>query len=466
MPDSISIRLIDSNDDTTIESISMSGLLDRLGERKPDFLDGIQRTIHVYIAKQGRRVCMSIVETDGLAVDHPRTHILKARSFFTYLDVFQCFIRKKTYHDHALDSGLSEPVAGIIARRYSAMIESCSDDLKRYFLGRLVDDEVMRNSLAVHIATLLAEKGIKTARDKLTHIVTHAIVQHTNIHTTVAVQHGVTVATQHTAAVTAGTSTGAVVGSIIGAILIKAFVAHITVILPKILASETLRILVMAATHKIVYVSATAATANILAAKVGAATATAFLHAVIGPAAVTYVGYKLNRLPNDLGESVAKGVRKDLDIGFRDITEQVLDEMAKEVYNVEKLASAFVDGFITFDGWEKRFEGFDVTDPAIVALSHEIERGIGYANDIHQMIKADARLQVADFVCVTCNLNLGPLDEIDKRTHANECLDQREAQEDIIIRCWFCHADLQEMSGVAKNDHLDDCLDREPQQIS
>ena len=416
----------------------MSGLLDRLGERKPDFLNDIQLKIHAHIANEGRRVCMSIVETDGHENGRPRTHILNSDSLSenaTYANVFQCFIRKKNYHDHALDSGLSEPIAGIIAKRYSMVLESCSDDLRQYFLGRLVEDEVVRKSLAIHMATLLAKKGIKTARDKLTHMITHAIAQHASMHTTVAVQHGVTVATQHTAAVTAGMSTAAVVGSIVGAVLIKAFAAHITVILPKILASESFRMLVMAATHKVVYVSATAATANLLAAKAGAATASAVLHAMIGPVAVIYVVYKLQRLPNELGESIAKGVRKDLDGSFRSVTEQILDEMAKDVYDIEKLASAIVGDIITVDGWEKDFEGLDVADPALIDLNHEIASGLGYAKDIRNMNKADEVTDVpdeslpayrADFVCVSCDRNLGSLEDIDQLIHVNECLDQGE----------------------------------------
>ena len=455
----------------------MSGLLDRLGEQKDDFLNGIQQAIHAYITNQGRRVCMSIVETDGRGDGHPRTHILNSDSLSenaTYADVFQCFIRKKTYHGHALDSGLSEPVAGIIAREYATVLKSCSDDLEHYFLGRLVDDKVVHKSLAVHIAEILAKKGIKIARDKLTHMITHTIAQHAGTHTTIAVQHGVIVATQQTAVATAGTSTGAVVGSIVGAVLIKAFAAHITVILPKILASETFRMLVMAATHKVVYVSATAATANLLAAKAGAATASAFLHAIIGLVAIIFVVYKLKRLPNELGESIAKGVKKDLEGNFGSITEQVLDEMAKDVYDIEKLAAAVFEEMITVDGWEKSFEGLDVADPAILALNHEIGRGVGYAKDFRTTTKADETLCVphenppacvADLVCGTCDMNRGPLGQNEQLIHANECLSQRKSQEDIVVRCWVCYVDLQEMSDVAKNEHLSGCLDRRPPQV-
>ena len=419
----------------------MSSLLDRLGKHKPDFLDKIQNAIHAYIARQGRRVCMSIVEIDGLGAGQPRTHILNSDSLSqnaTYVDVFQCFIRKKKYHDHALDSGLSEPVAGIIAREYGTVVESCSEDLKQYLLGRLLEDEVVRKSLAAHIATLLAKKGVKTARDKLTHLITHAIAQHASMHTHLAVQHGVTVATQHTAAVTAGTSTGAVVGSIVGAMLIKLLAAHIGTILPKIMASETFHMLVMAATHKIVYVSATAATANLLAAKAGAASASAFLHAIVGPVAVIYVVYKLNRLPNELGESVSKGVRKELDGSFRSITEQVLDEMAKEICNLEELASAVVGDIITVDGWEKEFEGLDATDPAIKALNQEIARDVGYAKGLREMIKAGKTLDVpdesppayhAESFCPMCSLVLDSLNDNDRLAHANACLDQSIDQE-------------------------------------
>ena len=452
-------------DDAAEEPISVSELLDRLGERKPDFLNGVQQAVSDYIARQGRRACFSVVETDGCGNGRPRTHILNRDSLPTFVNVFQCFIRNKPYHNHALDSGLSQPVAGIVASRYGAMIESHFDGLRQHFLGRLVEDEIVRKSLVIHIATRLEKKGIKTARDKLTHMITQAITQHASIHTTAAVQHGVTTATQHTTAVTAGTSTGAVIGSIVGAILIEAFATHITVILSKILASETLRMLVMVVTHKIVYVSATAATANLLAAKVGGATAATFLHAAIVPVAAMYVGYKLERLPKELGESIAKGVRKDLDGSFRSITEQVLDEVAKEIYDLEGLASAVVDGIITVDGWEKYFEGLDVADPAILTLNHEIERGVGYVQDVHEMTQADETLNVppeslpANCICV-CGLDLGLLDDIDQLVHANECLDQRETQEDTVIGCCVCNADLQDMSDMARNEHVGDCLDR------
>ena len=428
------------------EPISMCSLLDSLGEQKPDFLDRIQHAIHTYVASQGRRVCMSIVETDGLGDGHPRTHILNSDSLSenaTYADVFQCFIRKKNYHDHALDSGLSEPVAGIIAREYGTVVESCTEDLKQYFLGRLIEDEVVRKSLAVHIATLLAKKGVKTARDKLTHLITQAIAQHASAHTNLAVQHGVTVAAQHTAVVTAGTSAGGVVASIVGAILIKVFASHIAVILPKILSSETFHMLIAAATHKIVLVSTTAATANLLAAKAGAASASAFLHAIIGPVAIIYVVYKLNRLPNELGESVAKGVKKELDGTFRSITEQVLKEMGKDICNLEELAKAFVDDVITVDGWEKHFDGLDVTNPAIIDLNHEIASGVGYVKDFQKLAKADEMLDVPDesppayqavIICPTCSLDLGPLNEIERLRHANACLDQSYEREHIVNR--------------------------------
>ena len=456
----------------------MPELLNRLGQRKPEFLDGVQQEVQAHIAKTGRRVCMSIVEMDGHNVGLPRVHILNTEHILnkdnlsknaTYINVFQHFIRKKKYRNHTLDSGLSEPVAGLIAKRYGDMIETCSEDLEQYFLSRLVEDEVVHKSLVGHIATLLAKKGIKIARDKLTHLITHAIAQHIGAHTTIAVHHGVTLATQHTAAATAGTSAGAVIGSIVGVALIKAFAAHVAIILPKILASETFRILVMAATHKIVYVSATAATASVLAAQAGAIKVSAFLHAILGPLAIIYAMYRLTTLPIELGKSIAKGVKNDLDGNFKTITKQVLDEMAKDVYDPEKLASAVIDNIISVDGWEKKFEGLDVADPAVMALNHEIERAAGYIKDFCEMTKGDETLNIlhenhqaraADFICVICNQSLGPLDDDERLVHANECLDKRQSERNTIVRCWICDADMREKSDVAKNEHMNDCLDR------
>ena len=70
MPNSFPTPPIDLNDDTIKEPISMSGLLDRLGEQKADFLNGIQQAIRAYIANQGRRVCMFLYRqtVEGIAI--------------------------------------------------------------------------------------------------------------------------------------------------------------------------------------------------------------------------------------------------------------------------------------------------------------------------------------------------------------------------------------------------------------
>lgn len=353
---------------------------------------------------------MSVVEINGRGHGQPFTHIFNFDSLskdVTYADVFQCFVRKKKYHGNELDSGLSKPLADIIAREYGTVLESCSDDLKQYFLGRLVEDEVVRKSLAVHIATLLAKKGVKTARDKLTHIITNAIAQHVSAHTAVAVHHGVTIATLNTACISTATSTEAAVGFVVGAVLTKVFAAHIAAVLAKVLVPETFRVLVMAVIPKMFYVGATAATAHSLTAKASAATAAGVLHVLIVPLAATYVGYKVNMLPNELGKSIAKAVKKDLDGDFRTITAQVLDEIAEEVCDLEKLASAFVGE------WEKVLDGLHDTDPTVMALYQEVESGVGYINGIREMVEASEALnnprnvqpaQVADFVCVMCDV--------------------------------------------------------------
>ena len=97
MPNSFSTSPIDLDEDAATSSISLAELLGRLGERTPDFLSGVQQEVHAYIAGQGRRVCLSIVETDGRGNGRPRTHILDSDSLPTFVNVFQCFIRNKPY---------------------------------------------------------------------------------------------------------------------------------------------------------------------------------------------------------------------------------------------------------------------------------------------------------------------------------------------------------------------------------
>ncbi|MCJ1402264.1 hypothetical protein MMC11_005484 [Xylographa trunciseda] len=448
--------------------LTLPALLDNLDAQKSTFISSTQTKVYNYITAQERTTCVSIVEADGHLAGNPRTH---RPGLDSYLKVFGCFIAHEPYHSHALDSALSVPIAGIVSDNYGTFLGSHAPEIEQYFLAQITGDEVVRKTLMTHVATELGKKGLKTARGKLTHLLIHSMTQHAaHTHVGIAVQHSVVLATQHTTAVAAGTSVGSAAGSVIAALLVKALAMHIGVILPKIISSAAFKAIIMAATHKVVCVTATVAAANMLAVKFGAAGAATFAHLIVGPLAAGFIAYKIKNLPKDLGKSISKGVTDDLEGTFRSMTQTVIEEMKKEVCNMDAMAAAVVGEIITVEGWERHFENVDISNPSVVELNHAVVSDGHYAGAIHEMMKAQVEIPVkedeeappayqADFVCYVCTVNLGPLEAMDQEMHLNGCLD-RQGQEDRLVYCWVCLDSLVGMEEKALEKHLDGCLNR------
>ncbi|MCJ1394384.1 hypothetical protein MMC18_007262 [Xylographa bjoerkii] len=448
--------------------LTLPTLLANLETQKSDFILSTHTKVYNYITAQDRSTCVSIVEVDGISAGHPRTH---RPGLDSYLKVFGCFIAREPYHTHALDSALSVPIAGIVSDNYGAFLGSHAPEIEQYFLSQITGDEVVRKTLMAHVATELGKKGVKTARGKLTHLLIHSLTQHAaHTHVGIAVQHSVVLATQHTTAVAAGTTAGSAAGSLIAALLVKALATHIAAVLPKLIASAAVKALIMAATHKVVCVTATVVAANLLAAKFGAAGAATFAHLVVGPLAAGFIAYKIKNLPKDLGKSIAKGVTEDLEGTFRSMTQTVLEGMKGEVCNMDAMAAAVVGEIITVDGWERHFENADPSIPSVVELNRAVAADGHYASALREMMKGQVQILAtedeeapppyrADFVCYVCTVNLGPLEEADREAHLNRCLDRQSPREKLVY-CWVCFESLVGMEEKALDRHLNACLGR------
>ena len=213
--------------------------------------------------------------------------------------------------------------------------------------------------------------------------------------------------------------------------------------------------------------AATVAVANTLAAKLGTVGAVTFLHLLVAPLAVGFIAYKVKCLVGDLGRSISKGVREDLEGKFRSITQAVIEGMKNELCDMDGMASAIVGEIITLDGWEKFFENVDTSDHCIIALNSAVNTDESYLSGIRDMIKAQADIvedevlpaHQTDFVYCVCLENLGPLDEYEQNTctHVNECLNKREKE---FTHCWVCLASLMNMNEQTMSEHLNMCLDR------
>ncbi|MCJ1383190.1 hypothetical protein MMC17_006303 [Xylographa soralifera] len=449
-------------------SLTLPTLLANLDGQKSDFILSTRTNVYNYIATQDRTTCVSIVEVDGISAGNPRTH---RPGLDSYLKVFGCFIAREPYHTHALDSALSVPIASIVSDNYGTFLGSHAPDIERYFLSQITGDEVVRRTLMTHVATELCKKGVKTTRGKLTHLLIQSMTQHAaHTHVGIAVQHSVVLATQHTTAVAAGTSVGSAAGSVIAALLVKALAMHIGVILPKLISSAAFKAIIMAATHKVVCVTATVAAANILAAKFGAAGAATFAHVIVGPLAAGVIAYKIKTLPKDLGKSISKGVTEDLEGTFRSMTRTVIEEMKKEVCNMNAMAAAVVGEIITVEGWERQFENIDLSNPSIDELNHAVAADGSYISNIRKLMKGQVQKSApndeegppayrANFVCYVCAVDLGPLEEKDQQTHLNQCLDA-QSQVERLVCCWVCLESLAGMEDRAMEQHLNGCLSR------
>lgn len=108
----------------------------------------------------------------------------------------------------------------------------------------------------------------------------------------------------------------------------------------KVLASAALQHVLLGLAKKLILTAVVSAVFQFLTIHFGAALAGMSVLWVVIPAILAYVAYKIATFPEELGEAVAKDVRKELDGNFDSMNKTVLEKIFSAVFRGNDLVDA------------------------------------------------------------------------------------------------------------------------------
>jgi len=404
------------------QPLSLEGLVTLLADQKGPFLDEVEAKVFAHVSKTGRRELISIVEKDGYGDGRDRTH---HPGLDSYVQVFGCFVIKEPFHHHSLDSALSEPVAGIVSECYANFISERQVEIAEHFLKKIVEDEVLRQTILGYVAEELLKKGVKAGRNKIIATLSHSLTAHAaHTHIGLAIQHGVLVATHHVAGVISSTA-GTAAGTLLAAMIIKAILTHMGITMAEVLHGQALHGLAAILSHKVGMAACAGVAVSFLANHIGTAGAALIAHALVAPLAVTAIGITLYRLPKSLGKKVAKGVKAELAGEFRAMTETILDGLAKDILSMEALGNAIVSEIVGLENWQSIFAG-SVNTSAFPTLNADMAADVQSLNDVRHCILEKRDTVKSNPVdlgpCPLCSMSMAGKDEKVRKSHILDCL--------------------------------------------
>lgn len=372
-PPPISTEVLSAS--TTLSSlppISTKDLIATLGSKKHAFLSTIETRISTYVRSTGPR-CVSIIERKPA----PRADELHKLGLDEWMPVFTCFLLRKKYFNHTLDSALTDPIIDIVTTSYSEFITANSADINAFFLRQITQDRVVQDAFMGYIAEQCVRAGVKHTRQQISHALTLALHHAVKSHVGQAIAH----TTAHTAHVVAGHTaivTGSSAGHAVGTMLYKLLTKHIALITSHALSHAFLSKVITVLAKKYCVAAITVCVVKAALGHMGGGHAAMLFHALAAVAIKIYIVYRISTLPKTMGEKLGAGVRAAMDGRFVDVTERALRDVVKAIQSPEGLASDVFRELSGTPGWKHDVEdlagGFPLGDTAHVAMEKDVGR--------------------------------------------------------------------------------------------
>lgn len=292
-------------------------LVTRFDGKRDAFLSDVRNAVAGHIASQGTG-CLTLIERKASG---PETWTLSANPQYGMRLI--AFCRGATYDGNTIDSGLTEPVVGIVTRQFEMLYQSNDEDIAKAIIGYILQDEVMSRGLieavvgsaAVgHSAGVVKQKVAALILDQLKEI----------LHTGSA----------KAVIATVGKSVAAIAAKPIGAkiamLLMKFISLHMKAVIAKVVASAAIKGLIAGAVKKFLVVAVGAAVVKAVAAKFGISAAAVWLWFLL-PLIAAFIVYEITTFPQHLAEKVSDKVVEDLRGSYTKINGDVFDRIVSEV---------------------------------------------------------------------------------------------------------------------------------------
>lgn len=321
--------------------INLAPIVNRLDGKKEEFISKCRDDIERYVTAQ-ERGALAIREI-GVRVHYAAPD--------NYMKVLYKFCKRETYHNHELESVLSDPISELVVKNYKSFLDRHKAVMVEQVKQQVADTVNVAGALEQILADEVRKQGVKQVRHQAVELFVNTCQAAFHSHLASATSATVT----HAVTVTVGATVGTTVGSSIAHALNVAIV-HAT---SMALAHVGHSVAVKAVLHTVIAHSVGAiVTAVLVKMAVGHVTA-ASAGACLGPAVWliggSFVFYKILTIPDKLGRELGKALADDMRGNFRSLTVKTLAACFADLFDPEQLLKSVVG------------EQMDELMPAIIA---------------------------------------------------------------------------------------------------
>lgn len=290
---------------------------------KADFVDYIREKVHGYIAAQSFKTCLTLVLRSSSGDVHSRH---EPTPTLEYLSILTAFVRKKPHNGHAVDSGLSEPLAEIVGQAVAAKLEGISQEIADTIVSSLLNSESVRHALAKALVEANEAAIPELARDKVKKLVLQKVATLLGQ----GIDHAQTAALKTAVAKITATAAASPLAAHVAAALLKTMVATLKPIVGKLLASTAFKTAIVAKIKTVIAASVIGAVIHLVAAKLGIAGGGAVIGFIVLPLLAAYIYYEASHFPGKLAKKVSEQVSQEMDRTHAELSNSLAEKIVEQ----------------------------------------------------------------------------------------------------------------------------------------
>ncbi len=295
-------------------------LASRFAGKKSAFLSEVRNAVSSFISGQGAG-CVTLIERkmDGKEVWELSPHPGYALRLIA-------FCRGAKYDGHVIDSGLTDPVIGIVTRRFEMLYQGNDEEIAQAILNYIIQDKALsRGFVAAIVESAAAGYAAGAIKEKAAILILDQLNQ--------VMQTAGAKAALATIGKTVAGVVSAPIATKIALLLMKFIALHLKAVIAKVLASAAIKGLIAVAVKKFLVAALAAALVKAIAAKFGISASAAFLWVLL-PIIAAFLIYEIATFPQQLGEKVGNRIVEDLSDSYAKINDEVFERIVTEVLGI------------------------------------------------------------------------------------------------------------------------------------
>jgi hypothetical protein len=294
-------------------------LTERFEQKKEGFLSDVRNAVTRYISNQGAD-CLTLIERKRSG---NKTWRLSAHPGYALRLI--AFCRGAKYDGNPIDSGLTEPVIGVVTKQFELLYQSNDEEIARAIMHYILQDKVLSKGL---VDTVVGSAAVGYAAGQIKEKAAALILDQLKDVMQTAGAKAVIATIGKTVAAVASKP----IATKIAMLLMKFIAMHLKVVIAKVLATTAVKTLIAAAVKKFLIAAIIAALVKAVAAQFGISASAAFLWVLL-PIIAGFILYEIVTFPDHLGEKVGDKVAEDLRGSYRRINDEVFEKVVSEVFD-------------------------------------------------------------------------------------------------------------------------------------